>query len=317
MNELWTDFLLAYGTGAYGFKDEVNNTGYAAFCRLLQNHKPLYYLEKELGDAFIRTQLPLDMAADDINWKHTGFRVMLPKGVLTIEREGVQRNIMYLDIARVVKDEELMMPVELRSELNSFVASTAQKMGGFPEPFSKICGQYRLNGFLVVGHLDYREVQEVSYVLYADIKPWDGVTFKDIFEIKDQLKGSQFVTRDQLDDLLLIQMEQLALNILLYMSAVPFEYEPKQVLRKKQMNGNRPMPELVPAKFVGSSQVRARFVERSGAPTPAGSVPTGRTLPPHAVAGHWRRIPYGPKHSLRKLTWIHPYLTGEPTDTVS
>jgi len=28
------------------------------------------------------------------------------------------------------------------------------------------------------------------------------------------------------------------------------------------------------------------------------------------VRGHWRLQPYGPKHSLRRMRWIDPYVKG-------
>lgn len=310
INELWIDYLLAYGAGLYGFKDEVNNTAFASFSQLLAHNKPVYFLERELGEAFVRTKLPLDMLLEDINWKHEAFRVMLPKGLLTIEREGEPKSIMYLDICRVPKDEHLMVPKELRGELNRMALQTVLSSNGpYPHPFDTLAGGYTFDGFIIVGHLDHRELSETGYVIYASIKPWGDLQLQKLFDITDRLNVAATVVRDNLDDLLLAQMEHLTLTILLYLSAVPFEYEPTRILRKKQLTGKHAISELVEAKFVGASQIRAQFIERPKTSSSPG-LPTGRTIPAHAVAGHWRRIPYGSKHSLRKLAWIHPYLTG-------
>jgi hypothetical protein len=311
INELWIDYLLAYGAGLYGFKDEVNNSAFASFSQLLTHNKPVYFLERELGEAFVRTKLPLDMLLEDINWKHEAFRVMLPKDLLTIEREGEPKNIMYLDICKIAKGEELKIPKELRGELNRMALQTVLSNNGpYLRPFDTLCGIYDFEGYITLGHLDHRELAETSYVIYANVKPWGNLQVQTLFDIVDQLKVPKTVFRDNLDDLLLAQMEHLALTILLYLSAVPLEYEPIQILRKKQITGKHAISELVEAKFVGASQIRAQMLERPISRTPG--LPTGRTVAPHAVAGHWRRIPYGPKQSLRRLTWIHPYLTKQP-----
>lgn len=312
INHLWISQLIAYGSGLYGFKDEVSNTAYASFSQLIAHYKPTYFLEKELGDAFVRTKLPLDMIVDDIEWKHEAMRIMLPKGCLTIEREGQPRNMLYLDIARVSSMQELMVPVELRLELNAFVKKfvpyEARAAVG-PHPFSELCGSYTYDGYIIVGHLDYHEISEMAYVVYAVIKPWGEISLKDLFDITDKLQSG--FGRDNVDDRFLLQMEQLGLTILLYMGATPIEYE-SEILRKKQIIGKRQIPELAAAKFVGSSQVRARTAPAAVSLTHF--KPTGRTLPPHAVAGHWKRVVYGPKGSLRKLAFIHPYLTGNIED---
>lgn len=307
INELWVDYLLAYGAGLYGFQDEVNNTAFSAFSQLLRYGKPVYFLEREFAEAFTRTKLPFDMMTTDINWKQQAFRVMIPKGTLTIIREGIPRNIIYLDIARIAKGEEIMIPKELRRELNFLCFETIVRSNGpYLKPFDQICGLYDLEGFLIVGHLDYRERQDSGYVLYASIKPWNAVTIQSLFEITERLKGMPSVVSDEADERLLERMVHLTIVILLYMSAVPIEYEPK-VLRKKYLDGKHPISELVEAKFVGSSGIRPQMIQPPKPHSPG--EPTGRTLPPHPVAGHWKRVPYGPKHSLRRLTWIHPYLT--------
>jgi hypothetical protein len=43
--------------------------------------RPTLYLEPELGEALMRTDLPKDLSTDDIRWPRTAVRIMLPKGL--------------------------------------------------------------------------------------------------------------------------------------------------------------------------------------------------------------------------------------------
>jgi hypothetical protein len=98
----------------------------------------------------------------------------------------------------------------------------------------------------------------------------------------------------------------LALNVLLFMSATPLEYDvtPTGPIRKLQVVNDRVIPGLFPAKFVGSSQYRP-----SKTTTLHATRQTGRHLAQHWAAGHWKRQPIGPRWAERKLIWIEPYQT--------
>lgn len=54
--------------------------------------------------------------------------------------------------------------------------------------------------------------------------------------------------------------------------------------------------------------VREIIVRRSPSCKEKGAVATGKTVAPHWVRGHWKMQPCGPRHSLRKRTFVAPYL---------
>ena len=98
------------------------------------------------------------------------------------------------------------------------------------------------------------------------------------------------------------RLDQIVLNILLYLSHAPVEYESKE-LRKPKRDGKRMIPGLYAARFIGDLQIRSKPIPRE--PTD----PTGRHLPGHWRSGHWKRQAHGVGRSQRKLIWILPYKT--------
>jgi hypothetical protein len=59
----------------------------------------------------------------------------------------------------------------------------------------------------------------------------------------------------------------------------------------------------IKVQFVGR-----RYASTTAAAEVAEAVRTGRTMPTHMRRGHWRRQPYGPERSLRKMVLIAPVL---------
>ena len=80
-------------------------------------------------------------------------------------------------------------------------------------------------------------------------------------------------------------------------------HEPKKVVRPARKEG--PIQAGVEAaRFLGKEAYRP-----ARRPTGAEHQPTGRKLPGHWRAGHWRRQAFGEGSLQRKLIWIQPYKT--------
>jgi hypothetical protein len=104
----------------------------------------------------------------------------------------------------------------------------------------------------------------------------------------------------------LIGFKRFLFNVLLFLGSLPEEYEPDQVLRPAREKKGRFRPELRAARFLGKEAYRP-------ASRPSGPhQPTGRKLPGHWRAGHWRRQTFGEGGLQRKLIWIQPYKTAGP-----
>jgi hypothetical protein len=72
------------------------------------------------------------------------------------------------------------------------------------------------------------------------------------------------------------------------MGSFPEEYEPEKVLRPAREKKVRFRAELRAARFLGKEAYRP-----ASRPTGAEHEPTGRQLPGHWRAGHWRRQAFG------------------------
>jgi hypothetical protein len=328
VDELTINHTINYGLGVMGYKDAVNNLSYSSLCHLLHYRKPTYYLERELGEALVRSPLPLDMRTADIEWKLPAFRVMLPLNLLTIDAAtatgkslevgggaiGKPAPVLYLDIIKTRANENAQMPRTFADELDRFIAPLLRSTGQRPDPvYHQLGSTHRFDGFSVTGPVNTGD-DALQAVTYAAILPWGEAPLSELLEYQGGLKTP--MACEPLDNTLLRQMEHLALHILLFLSSLPYEYDPAKmtVLRKAKKEGKRIIPELVAAKFIGASQIRPRRPDSyPNGPTAVHgqNTFTGRTLPPHAVAGHWKRQVFGPKRGQRKLIFIHPYLTGE------
>jgi hypothetical protein len=105
----------------------------------------------------------------------------------------------------------------------------------------------------------------------------------------------------------LTDVKRFLFNVLLFLGSLPEEYEPDQVLRAVREKKGHLRPELRAARFLGKEAYRP-----ARQPTEAEHEATGRQLPGHWRAGHWRRQTFGEGSLQRKLIWIQPYKTAGP-----
>ena len=226
---------------------------------------------------------------------------MLPKGLLTIERDGEAASMMYLDIGFLEKDAPITCPPSIARELD---LNAIRKFG------ADIQGRFRLQRvsfafdepcILIAGSLERGET-DYTPTAYAMTKPWAPGRVSVIRQYKGKL-ASDWPT-DSLDDVLLAKMENLALNILVLLSRVPIEYEPLQVERQASFKGKRVIPALLWAKWVGDCLLRAKKAGWVKGEIASYSVAA------HYRRAHWVRQPCGPRRSQRKLIWLLPIAVG-------
>lgn len=293
-------FLGTYSADSYGQKpDAIIRSMYTTGVMALQEGRPIYFLERELGEALLRTQLPLDLSTDDIHWRRRQMRIMLPRELIALKRNGETRSAMYLDIGRAKVAEWLELPKEIAAEIRVFSLVRGQSVDApIPIPIFDRSG-------MVAGTQLSPDSDGQPGENYATIRPFEGLKLSEIKVGYDQHFDTGSVM-DESDDEFLGRIEHLALNVLLFMSATPLEYDvsPTGAIRKLQIVNDRVIPGLFPAKFVGQSQYRP-----SKTTTLHATQHTGRHVAQHWAAGHWKRQPVGPRWSERKLIWIEPYQT--------
>jgi hypothetical protein len=275
--------------------------------RALAHNRPTYFLERELGEAFCRTELPADLELSVIKWKFPQMRILLPLGLLHLEGEklGTQTgpfSYPYLDIFRIDKGRKLELPKEVAIELESCtpIARILEERGLFPQPSlnppeadgAPVAGVGLCSMCIVANRPWYRAI-------------WSSQRTLDIPKINQSmdLKGSYSGDEQEW----FLKAQHLALNILLFMSSSPADVQPLEELRKPRVVGDRFVSGFYKARFIGDAQrkrvrnqpeVLAEKIARTGLESAHAA---------HWVAGSWRQQPHGPKSSLRKLIWVQPY----------
>ena len=268
--------------------DDVVQSQLLNIFQALHCDRPTLFLERELGEILVKTEIPGFIETSDIHFPFPSLRIMLPKGILGIEPQN--RWAMYLDIGHLPADTDAACPWEIAKELDAY--------GRGKRLLSRMSFTYPEHALSICAQLDHGIASS-----YAVTKPLRGTleTFK---AIAGQLRTDY--PNDAHDDRLLADMQKLALNILLILSSMPLEYLPLVIERKERKEGKRVIPALARAKFVGDHLLRAK---REG--HVHGEIPqSGRKIPAHWVTGHWKNQPHGKGRSLRRLIYILPYRTG-------
>lgn len=283
------------------YRDDIMN---ACFCNTaggLYHGRPTLFLEKELGAMLIHSKLPEDMMAHDIRWKWPAFRIYLPKGLIAL---GDGHWLTFMDIGLLTENEGRGVPKKYADELDHICKETGSNTPGIS--FNNFRFYYPDRAITLSGILNCVDGQtQNDLTTYAMVKPFKDYTVREIKAMTEHLKSAWEC--DEADDNVTKKMEHLAIQTLLFLSAFPEGYQPEHVLRKPTTKGQRRLPGLLAARFVGKSQIRP---DRAGQHNVA-SAPTGRTNAAHWVAGFWRRQPCGPGMQERRLLWIRPYPTGE------
>jgi hypothetical protein len=296
--------FLANFIGRYTYEyhpaDPANNAGWGLSCLALQCDRPTLYLEWELGEKLVRTEIPADFSSDDIHWRWPAVRIALPHGLITIEREGKLRNVMYVDIGHTKELEELWPPQECTNEmLRVFNRSASIRFGEKPNSAitaTRFC-------LLICAALDYSDLalpERLAATVYGGCQIIEHLDLEKISCLWNT--EETFLPLDQQDDHLKLQVDRLVINLLLYLSQMPLEYQ-TTAIRKPRMDGKRLVAGLYPARFVGDLQLRSKTEPRKA------NEPSGGQLPGHWRSGHWKRQVHGPGRALRKLIWLQPYKT--------
>jgi hypothetical protein len=301
--------------------DDVAN---AAICNILtaiKHGRPQLWLERELAEPLLRTQLPEDMEAHDIHWRWPGFRVHIPKGILRLgaSEDFDAHDLMFLDICTIPAGEQLMIPEPYASEICAL-----GKEYGWPDwqLAKKIkTTRYKQTALMISGNMngsdektsviEAGDLARGDLMVYAVVKPFDEAIqlgqIRKITNSDGDLSSPYEVTAT--DHQFCEKMLHLALQMLIYLGSAPLEYQPETVLRKPRLEGKHAVPGLYAARFVGASQLRPAPTAHLAGPV---SPTTGRHLPQMWRAGHWKRQVHGPKRGQRKLIWIMPYQTYGP-----
>lgn len=315
--ESWIGFdrLCTFAAGMNPPRDETWQICMANTVFALRCERPTLFLERELGEALLRTAVLANLKTGDINWRWPAFRVYLPKELVPIMREGdpEPRWATYVDISEIdVDGEHYRCRTDIAREIDQFAADYLRAYGSNETPtginlhrLERTNFAYKEHGMCVGTALNKSDSENVVQTIYAQTKPWGLISLTDYTKIGDDLHGG--IQQDPTDRDFLRRIEHLVLNILLFLSAMPAEYEPFHVLRTANWNPKKLQGELLNARFVGDARARAQRL--SDTVKKPESQATGRHHAAHWVSGHWRRVVYGEGGVERRLQWIKPYQT--------
>jgi len=296
----------AEGLTAYTGND-VNGCAIGTCVASLAYKRPVLWLEKELAEMLLRTRLLDDLSTGDIKWKWPAFRIMLPIGPLSIDREDGIRSLAYFDICKIARhpvgDELAHCEPKIAKEIDAL----ASKLTGYENKHTlegTDFGFGKDHGVCICSGLDRSEVEGSDQTLYASTKPWGDIKVSNYSAHTEDL-NTPFLS-DDLDRGLLHRLEHLVLNILIFMSSTPLLYD-TEIIRRMSMEGKHMVPGLLRARFVGQTALKPIRVAHPDA-VPGSS---GRHHAAHWVCGHWKRQKFGPGLTQEKIIWIQPYQTSD------
>jgi hypothetical protein len=260
------------------------------------------FVERELAQALLRTDLPEGFAPEDLKWRRRAFRLYLPHDLFRVEgNDGIVRPTC-ATVVRISKGERITFDPGIVRDIQAMYRRVGRPLTDDPrfllseEDRVVITLQMRLEPPLQ-GASDY----------YANCD-LEGKTLAQLAQQKD-VPPEEEPNWTQSENDFMLNIKRFVFNAILLMGAMPEEYEPEKILRPLREKG-RWKPELKEARFLGQERYRP-----TARPAGQGYEPTGRKLPGHWKAGHWKRQTYGPQSSLRKLLWIQPYRTLGPEET--
>jgi hypothetical protein len=237
------------------------------------------YLEPELLSLLEKTDVPEDLNFDDIKMPFPALRIMVPKGHCASDTKGEAAQLSSLTIA-YVEPGIYKLPEPLITEVGTF--------------HEALMHTFRL------GEKDcYYSVDMQTPALVCIVRAIN----KESRQILATM-SAESVEDLKLNDTPLRSFFRLALNAALFMTQVPKEgvvVEERFVSGRKVKGNGTVLPELWQARFVGESfniPPVPRYVSKNGEPS--------YHLRPHWRRGHWKRVAFGSKHSLRRLQWVYP-----------
>ena len=267
------------------------------------------FVERELGEALKRTDLPEGFCPQDLRWRWNALRLVLPAGLFGGQGQLFENDvpapswdipsITFLKINKgqcfdyhpdLSKEAQAVFLIKTEGGINRILASEDSNEDG-------------------MGFYFYRRIspdQKWSAPLYSACRLNDQ-TLRALAEAPAQRPADDPYALDHRADTYLNEVKRFLFNVLLFLGSLPEEYEPDQVLRAAREKKGHLRPELWAARFLGREAYRP-----ASRPTGAEHQPTGRKLPGHWRAGHWRRQAFGEGSLQRKLIWIQPYKTVGP-----
>jgi hypothetical protein len=252
----------------------------------LQHGLKTLWMEREYGEMLKRTELLKDLRASDLLFPWPSFRVMTPFGLIPLN-DGSGGSVTSIFFSR-------------EQPTTKFPPAIIEEFTG-----AKEC------------HIASRKFEHLAMLctvaanrndddsgLYIMSEPMDDATLgASVAEMDVCLMNSPRMESNR-ESLKLAKL--LAFNLLIHLGTVPpIAQETECLRREKQVGKHHFRAAIYKPQWVGE-KIFAMFKPTHPHEE---SEHTGRHLPGHWRAGHWKRQPYGIGHAQRKIIWIRPYKT--------
>jgi len=285
LNRQMQSWFVAASLGRINFRDDLNSMLLSNHTMALCYDRPVLYAERELCAALERTDLP-DLTTADFRWKWPQLRIVLPLG--TISRAGQEHSVTHLDMFLVQGQQKVNLPEPIRTELHAMRAE-----------LPLVENRLSHSTFNLIAPSNGSEVGPTFYSYRA---AWNDQKLHAFGQGK--LPTACASTDKSLTD----RAVRLGLNLLLLLSATPWEYEPEHYERPPRIKGDHLKAGLARAHFVGQQLYRARPSPKKSTENQLQSA--GRHCASHFACGHWRRTACGKGRRERRLKWISVYFAG-------
>jgi hypothetical protein len=199
------------------------------------------------------------------------------------------------ELCDALKDTEIRVPVsDYRMPFNVMGVELPPSVVGDFFPCLTMVWKFKPNGLIV-------------WTMPKDMVTYHG-RYGDDMPIEERLTQEENVDNDS-DRCLMVTGSRIALNLCMLAG----EYQttttplPQRVRRHRQVKD--PRLNRLAARHAQEVVVRDLVISRPDIRKDDGAGGGGAQQVSQHRRGHWKRQPYGPRHTLRKYMWIHPYFT--------
>lgn len=263
-----------------------NIMGIMGAARWVDQGMPVIRLGHRRLGALMATSVPPEMA-EDVKPPFKAFFIELPPGMLQI-KEGVNDSMVDCQgvmvwAAQYDREVSFHLPKErIGQQLWSWMAVTGKPLIQWQ--------LHRTTRELI----EHRELGDV-------VNDWDAFGF----ELGDY------------DNRVTVLINRLICSTCLLMTSKPEDFVEKRERPGVKVKGKKPRKKDAPEfrVFVNTKPITVdvRPALRAFLGGHGGGPPTKQVL----VRGHWKRQPYGPRHSLRKRIWLEPFWRGPEDGLIS
>jgi hypothetical protein len=207
VNEAELDRFVKYSIGEFDHRNEASFLPFVSTLRSLDLGRATFFLEREFTDPLLHSKFG-NLQVSDICWRLNYSRIVVALGTLSVPQTDGIHSITSFSIARIKPGDVVGCPVEIGREIDNFVSRVWHRPN--LSRLEHLNYQFSRGGFILAGTSDRAE----SYARF----------------LEDNQTNNVPSSGDEGERALLVKLEQLAWNTLIFLGLVPLvEYEPEHV----------------------------------------------------------------------------------------